>query len=298
MHTPTVLLLHTALPHQRPLQLEPTVNKLKKRGLNVIERHINTIIPYVDGYKLMAVEETGRALPDFDACYYIGNSTPAVLDRLRALKEHGKPMVNDPDAIALAMDKHDCSVALMRAGVPVPAHLLLSANKKSKEAVVRLFGPCSILKPRRGSLGTNVMFIPNPGVLDRVRVDGSTLGQQYLPDAARGDLRIFVVGGKVVASMLRVPARGEHRANLARGGKGFYHEATPEEARVALAAAEALGLVVAGVDIVPTDKGPVVIEVNSKPGHKIAEITEVKTRDAIADEVARLAKQQARRRNV
>jgi ribosomal protein S6--L-glutamate ligase len=96
--------------------------------------------------------------------------------------------------------------------------------------------------------------------------------------------------------MLRVPARGEHRANLARGGKGFIHEITEQEEAVALAAAGALGLDIAGVDIVPAKSGPLVIEVNSRPGHKIAEIANAKTHEAIADEVARIARAEARRR--
>jgi ribosomal protein S6--L-glutamate ligase len=154
-----------------------------------------------------------------------------------------------------------------------------------------------ILKPTNGSLGRDVALIENQGILDRIRTKDNTLAQQYLPEAAQGDLRIFVVGDKVVASMLRVPARGEHRANLSRGGKGFFHQTTEQETAVALAAIRAVGLDFGGVDIVPTKDGPVVIEVNARPGHKIAEITDTKTKDAIADEVARIARVEARRRS-
>lgn len=292
--TPAVLVIHKMMPHHRH-QLEPILNRLAQRGLRVETAHIHEIVPYLDGKKLTALDAAGHPLDRFDVAYFVGLSGGATLDRLRALRAAGVRIVNDPDAIARAADKHNCSIVLAAAGVPVPPHLLLSADKETKRAAVRTLGPRMILKPTAGSLGRDVALIQNPGVLERVRTKDDTIAQQYLPDAAQGDLRVFVVGGKVVATMLRVPARGEHRANLARGGKGFFHEATEQETAVALAAIKSVGLDFGGVDIVPTKNGPVVIEVNSRPGHKIAEITDTKTRDAIADEVARIARAEARR---
>jgi RimK family alpha-L-glutamate ligase len=214
---------------------------------------------------------------------------------LRALRASGVRVVNDPDAIHKTSDKHNCAIILAAAGVPVPSHLLLSSDKESKRAAVRMLGPRMITKPVNGSLGRDVALVPDAGVLDRMRTKDDTIAQQYVPDAAHGDLRVFVVGKEVVASMLRVPARGEHRANLARGGTGFFHEPTKQEKSVAVAAVSALGLTFGGVDMVPTPSGPVVLEVNSRPGHKIAEITDRQTREAIADEVARIARAAARR---
>lgn len=293
--TPSVLVVHRYLPHHRH-QIEPILNRLAERGVRVEQCHINEIVPYLDGKRLTALDAAGRPLDRFDVAYFLGLSGGNALNRLRALRAAGVRIVNDPDAIARVADKHTCSIVLAQAGVPVPPHLLLSPEKETKRAAVRMLGPRLILKPSGGSLGRDVALIQNPGVLDRVRTKDDTIAQQYLPDAARGDLRVFVVGGVVVASMLRVPARGEHRANLSRGGKGYYHEATEQETAVALAAMKATGLDFGGVDIVPTADGPLVIEVNSRPGHKIAEITETQTREAIADEVARIARAEARRR--
>lgn len=292
---PAVLVIHRYLPHHRH-HIEATVNRLAARGMRVEHCHITEVVPYLDGKRLTALDASGRPLDRFNVAYFVGVSGGSTLDRLRALRAAGVRVVNDPDAIARVSDKHVCSVMLAEAGVPVPAHLLLSSQKETKRAAVRMLGPRLILKPKAGSLGRDVALIQNPGVLDRVRTKDDTIAQQYLPDAARGDLRVFVVGGVVVASMLRVPARGEHRANLSRGGKGLYHDATDREVEVALAAFEASGLDFAGVDLVPTVDGPMVIEINSRPGHKIAEITDTKTKDAVADEVARIAREEVRRK--
>lgn len=291
-----MLIVHKTLPHHR-YQLEPIVAKLSERGMRVETIHVNEIVPYLDGKRLTALNAAGHPLDRYDVAYFVGLSGGSTLDRLRALRASGVRIINDPDAIARAADKHNCSIVLAAAGVPVPPHLLLSPEKETRKSAVRMLGPRMILKPSGGSLGRDVALILNPGVLDRVRTKDDTIAQEYLPDAAQGDLRVFVVGGTVVATMLRVPARGEHRANLARGGKGYFHQATEQETAVALAAIKAVGLDFGGVDIVPTKSGPVVIEVNSRPGHKIAEITDTKTRDAIADEVARIARAEARRRD-
>lgn len=293
--TPSVLVVHKLLPHHQH-QIEPITRMLAEEGVRVETIHMRDVVPYLDGKRLTAVTAAGHPIEKYDAVYFFGVTNGNDLNRLRALKASGLRVINDPDAIYHTANKHLCSVALAAAGVPVPPHLLLSGNKGTKQAAVRKLGPRMILKPTNGSLGRDVALIQNPGVLERVRTKDDTVAQEYLPDAAQGDLRVFVVGGKVVAAMLRVPARGEHRANLARGGKGFMHTLTEQEEAVALAAVKALGLDFGGVDIVPAKSGPLVIEVNSRPGHKIAEITNAKTHGAIAKEVARIARAEARRK--
>jgi ribosomal protein S6--L-glutamate ligase len=92
---------------------------------------------------------------------------------------------------------------------------------------------------------------------------------------------VFVVAGRAVASMRRVPAKGEHRANLHQGGHGLPHRLTDAEEQLAVRAAAVIGLTVSGVDLIPTAAGPVVLEVNSRPGYRIAEITGVDVRAAM-----------------
>jgi ribosomal protein S6--L-glutamate ligase len=90
--------------------------------------------------------------------------------------------------------------------------------------------------------------------------------QEFIKEAGGNDIRVLVVGGKVVASMLRSGRMGDFRANLHRGGKAEAVVISQDEGRTAVRSAEVLGLNVAGVDLLRSNRGPVVIEVNSSPG--------------------------------
>jgi ribosomal protein S6--L-glutamate ligase len=90
--------------------------------------------------------------------------------------------------------------------------------------------------------------------------------QEFIKEAVGEDIRVLVVGGKVVASMRRVAAAGEFRSNLHRGGSGYRVQLSEEEQVVALKAAEVMGLSVAGIDMLRSKRGPLVLEVNASPG--------------------------------
>ncbi|MAC10706.1 MAG: 30S ribosomal protein S6--L-glutamate ligase, partial [Sphingorhabdus sp.] len=92
------------------------------------------------------------------------------------------------------------------------------------------------------------------------------LVQEFIKEAGSSDIRIFVIGGKVVASMMRTGAEGDFRSNLHRGGTAKSIKITPEERSTAVRAAKVMGLNVAGVDILRSNHGPVIMEVNSSPG--------------------------------
>jgi ribosomal protein S6--L-glutamate ligase len=97
-------------------------------------------------------------------------------------------------------------------------------------------------------------------------LDANILVQEFIKEAGGADLRCFVVNDKVIASMRRQGAEGEFRSNLHRGGKAEKIKLTPEERSTAVRAAKAMGLKVAGVDLLRSNHGPVVMEVNSSPG--------------------------------
>jgi ribosomal protein S6--L-glutamate ligase len=110
--------------------------------------------------------------------------------------------------------------------------------------------------------------------------------QEFIEEFKGKDLRVFVVGDKVVASMMRVAGEGEFRSNLHRGGMGYNVELTAQEKEMAVKAVKILGLNVAGVDILRSKRGPLIIEVNSSPGLEgIEGVTKVK----IAEEIIRFA---------
>ncbi len=90
--------------------------------------------------------------------------------------------------------------------------------------------------------------------------------QEFIEEAGGADIRCFVIGGKVIAAMKRQAADGEFRSNLHRGGSATLIRISPEERKTAVAAAKAMGLSIAGVDLLRSKRGPLVMEVNSSPG--------------------------------
>ncbi len=122
------------------------------------------------------------------------------------------------------------------------------------------------------------------------QLEANILVQEYIKEASGADLRCFVIDGKVVASMKRQGAEGDFRSNLHRGGKAEKIKLTPEERSTAIRATKAMGLRVAGVDLLRSNHGPVVIEVNSSPGLEgIEAATGVDVAKKIIDFVAKNA---------
>ena len=97
-------------------------------------------------------------------------------------------------------------------------------------------------------------------------LSANILVQEYIKEAGGSDIRCFVVGGKVIAAMQRTAPEGEFRSNLHRGGSASLVELTPKERRTAVNAAKIMGLNVCGVDLLRSNRGPLVMEVNSSPG--------------------------------
>lgn len=273
----------------------PYITMLRKAGVDAQAYAINDLVPEIMFGQLSVVVEMGTPVTA-DLIYFNGVPDGHDRDKLDALTALGIKVVNNPDAAATTANKHRCSVALAAAGLPVPDHLLVSDTRQIKNLMTRRFGEQMIYKPVSGSLGTGVALIHNAYMLGRIRIASRHIAQQYLPEGSEGDLRVFVINGTAVAAMRRVPARGEHRANLARGGKGFPHNLTAEEREVAERAATVLGLTFAGVDLIRTADGPVIIEVNSRPGHKIGEVTGVPVKELMVAELIRQAEQVVKER--
>lgn len=115
--------------------------------------------------------------------------------------------------------------------------------------------------------------------------------QQYISEFSGKDLRVFVVGSKIVATMMRIAGGDDFRSNLHRGGRGEKVELTPDEKSMAINAVKALNLQVGGVDILRSKKGPMIIEVNSSPGLEgIERVSEQRIAEEIIDLLERLKK--------
>jgi ribosomal protein S6--L-glutamate ligase len=128
-----------------------------------------------------------------------------------------------------------------------------------------------VIKLHEGTQGNGVVLAETKKAAESVieafrQLDANILVQEFVKEAKGSDVRCLVVGGRVVAAMLRQAAPGDFRSNLHRGGTAEVAKLTLKERRTAVKAAKALGLNVAGVDLLRSDRGPVVLEVNSSPG--------------------------------
>ncbi len=202
----------------------------------------------------------------------LGSSAPEeALDTLDALTRAGVPCVNEAGALRQTRDKARAFVALAAAGLPLPGTILLGRDTSAKAAAERLGPPPWVVKLPHGTQGmavTQVGSLPAlRSLVDMLRGLGQRLVLQQLVQEARGvDVRVLVLGGKAVAAMRRTAQGDEWRSNLHRGGAAGPEPLTPELTAVAERSAAALGLRVAGVDLLPTSSGPLVCEVNGSPG--------------------------------
>ena len=175
------------------------------------------------------------------------------------------------DAIACSRDKLHSLQTMDKAGMPIPRSSVIATPDALISAVQAVGGLPVVIKLIRGTQGKGVVLARNlataAAVLDRVyAAKRQALVQEYIAEAHGRDRRLIVVGNRCVAAMERLAAEGEFRANLHRGGTAVPFQPDKETERLAVAAAKAHGLTVAGVDMLDSDKGHLVLEVNSSPG--------------------------------
>jgi ribosomal protein S6--L-glutamate ligase len=179
--------------------------------------------------------------------------------------------LNKSQAITRSRDKLRSLQILAKKGIGLPvtgcAH-----STKDVEGLIKIAGGAPlVVKLLEGTQGIGVVLAETnkaaESVIEAFRgLDAYIMVQEFIRESGGADLRCFVVGDKVVATMMRKPSEGEFRANIHRGGSGHNIKITPEERSTAVRAAQAMGLNVAGVDILRSNHGPAVIEVNSSPG--------------------------------
>ncbi len=198
-------------------------------------------------------------------------------------------------AITRARNKVRTLQIMARKGIPVP-ETLFSINPDNIEDQIRLLGgPPVIIKIQEGTQGIGVILAESKksakSIIDTFyKMDTSILLQRYIEEAKGEDIRIIVVGNKVVASMRRTSEIDEFRSNVHRGGQTEAVELTQREKYIALNATRHLGLGVAGVDLMRSKDGPLLLEVNASPGLKgIEAATEVNVAKHIIQFVERNA---------
>ena len=190
---------------------------------------------------------------------------------LRQFEMAGVFPANPSNAINRSRDKLGSLQRLTCSGIGLPVTGFAHAAEDARALIGMVGGAPLIVKLLEGSQGLGVVLADTKQAAESVieafmGLKANIMVQEFVQEARGADIRCFVIGGKVVASMLRQGKEGEFRSNLHRGGKASLIDITPEENAIALRAARIMGLNIAGVDILRAQRGPVVVEINSSPG--------------------------------
>jgi len=220
-----------------------------------------------------AMHYKGRPLSGYDAVIpRIGASISrygnAVLHQFELMGCHAP---NPSAAILRARDKLRCHQMLAAEGIDMPATVFGDNPDDTADLLSMLGPPPHVIKLNEGTQGAGVMLTEKPSssrsVVEALRgLYATFLVQEFVAEAGGRDLRCLVVGDRVVAAMRREAPEGDFRANLHRGGSASAVEPSARERALAVRAAQVLGLGVAGVDLVESARGPLVLEVNASPG--------------------------------
>ncbi|MDH5601899.1 MAG: 30S ribosomal protein S6--L-glutamate ligase [Gammaproteobacteria bacterium] len=215
----------------------------------------------------------GQTLPNFDAIIpRIGASVTfygtAVLRQFEVM---GSFPLNESVAISRSRDKLRSLQLLARKGVGLPNTGFANSPDDIQDLIKMVGGAPLVIKLLEGTQGIGVVLAETKKAAESVieafmGLKANIMVQEYIKEASGADIRCLVIGGKVVAAMKRQAQAGEFRSNLHRGGSASLIKITPAERATAVKAARIMGLNVAGVDLLRSERGPLVMEVNSSPG--------------------------------
>ena len=220
-----------------------------------------------------SIHYKGEELESFDAIVpRIGASVTfygcAVLRQFEMMNTY---VLNDSVAITRSRDKLRSLQLLSRKGLGLPVTGFAHSPDDIPDLITMAKGAPLVIKLLEGTQGIGVVLAETNQAAESViqafmGMKANIMVQEYIKEAKGADIRCLVIGDKVVASMKRQAADGEFRSNLHRGGTASLIKITPEERMTAIRAAKVMGLSVAGVDILRSNHGPLVMEVNSSPG--------------------------------
>ena len=219
----------------------------------------------------------GKLFPKFDVII----TRPTVLrdvdlnvSIIKQMEMMGIPVFNRYDSIIKAKNKLKTLQIFDHYNIPIPKTCIIRSPNYIDFATEVVGGMPVIVKSPFGSYGAGVTIVESKRALKSMldwENSNMYMIQEFVKYSRGKDIRVFVVGGKVVGTMMRSARRGEFRSNIELGGKGTPVEITDEEKEISLKAVQALDLDYGGVDILRSKEGPVVLEVNSNPGFKALE---------------------------
>lgn len=284
-------------------------NHSTKRLKHIAEHrgHEVDVIKYRECYASIersnpAVSYRGEDLGQYDAIVprIAANMTRYGTAIVRQLEMQGIYSVSGSLAINRSRDKLRSLQLLAKAGVSIPKTVVSRNTADIDDLLDKLGGAPVIIKLARGTHGNGVVLAESKKAAKSVlqafylqNEDGTNiLVQEYIKESAGTDIRAFVVGGRVVASMKRQSLDDDFRSNLHKGGEGSKVKLTDDERKMCIKAAKAMGLNIAGVDFMRSERGPLILEVNASPGFGIEQIT---GRD-VATPIIEYIEQNAKRR--
>jgi len=263
-----------------------STKRLKEEA--IARGHEVKVIKYRDCYASIeqdkpTVSYRGEDLMKFDAIIprIAANMTRYGTAIVRQLEMQGVYTVSSSIAINRSRDKLRSLQLLARSGVGIPKTIVSRNSTDIDDLIDKVGGTPVIIKLARGTHGNGVVLAESKKAAKSVlqalylsNEDGTNiLLQEFVEESAGTDIRAFVVGGRVVASMKRQSLDDDFRSNLHKGGEGTVVKLTEQETKMAIKAAKAMGLNVAGVDLMRSARGPLVLEVNSSPGFGIEKLT-------------------------
>lgn len=244
------------------------------------------------------VKYKGKEVPIYDAVIpRIGASTTFYgLAVLRQFEMMGVWPLNESVAIGRSRDKLRSMQLLSRKGIGLPITAFANSTADIDDMIEMVGGAPVVIKLLEGTQGIGVILAEThmsaKSTIEAFRnVNVNILVQEYIKESEGVDIRCLVIGDKVVAAMQRKGAEGEFRSNIHRGGSGELVKITPEERSVAVRSAHIMGLNVCGVDLLRSNHGPVIMEVNSTPG---LEGVEKSTGIDVADRIIQFIEKKAK----
>ena len=249
-----------------------------------VRHHYVKIIDYVNCDLIMedgslTIKYHGQVIKDVDAIIpRIGAShTTFGSAVIRQFEQKGITTTLSSNALLMARDKLTCSQILASGGLKIP-RTIVSNNSHMYKDLLDTFDDNIVIKLINGTHGIGVVLAESKGQAESIleafnKTKQKSMMQEFIAEAEGADIRIFVVDQEVVGTMKRQAKAGEFRSNLHRGGSSSLEPISDEEKRVALEAVKHLGLKIAGVDMLRSKRGPLILEVNASPGLEGIETT-------------------------
>ena len=190
---------------------------------------------------------------------------------VRQFETMGCYCLNSSEAITASRDKLKSLQILAQAGINMPVTGYASHTMDIEGVIEKVGSVPLVMKLLQGTQGQGIVLAETRKAAESVmsafrQLEADILVQEFIKESSGTDIRALVVGNRVVAAMRRIAPDGEFRSNVHRGGKAEHVKLNPEEEKLAVVAAQVLGLRVAGVDMMRSNRGPLVLEVNSSPG--------------------------------